>query len=59
MNYKEITIKKNNYTVTVYQPILDERERAKRVEHLKNVATAVFRDYLLRKEGKRNDNYSN
>ena len=49
--YRMKVIESNGCTIKIFRPILDEKERAKREAHVKNVVERVLRDYYKRKEG--------
>ena len=46
--YIKKVLKYGNCTITVYRPILDPKERAKREAHLKTVAESVLASYYRR-----------
>lgn len=48
--YRCKTIQIGTCTVQIFRPELDDRERAKREAHVKNVAEATLRSYYKRKE---------
>ena len=47
--YRIKVIKHGSCTIQILRPELDEKERAKREAHLKNVAESTLRDYYKRK----------
>lgn len=51
--YKVKTIKHGNCTIEILRPVLDERERKKRENHVKAVAEKVLFNYYKRKETER------
>ena len=48
--YRVKTIQKGSCTIHILRPMLDEKEQAKREEHIKAVAERVLSDYYKRKE---------
>lgn len=50
--YRTKTIKVGNCTVEILRPCLDREEQTKRENHLRNVAEATMKTYLLRKDTK-------
>ena len=48
--YRAKTIQYNGCTIEIFRPILDDKERAKREAHIKNVAETALRNYYYRKE---------
>ena len=47
--YMKKELKHGECSITIYRPILDEKERAKRIAHLKTVAESVLSSYYKRK----------
>lgn len=44
------TIQHGAVTIIIHRPVLDEKERAKREQQVKDTTATVMRDYLKRKE---------
>lgn len=44
------TIQHGAVTIIIHRPVLDEKERAKREQQVKDTTASVMRDYLKRKE---------
>lgn len=49
-NWTTQTLQYGNATIIVHQPVLTEKERAKREQQVQDAMTGAMRDYLKRKE---------
>lgn len=47
------TLQHGAVTIIVHQPVLTERERAKREQQVKSTVQSVMRDYYKREEARR------